>query len=282
MKIVIMRPILHFTIFLFLVLNFLAAQSSEVAGFKAMIEQIKQTSPEPFRDNPGSYMDSPRWLDESACAELQKALQTNWAGVLSSFRDIAPDDTSQVILLLGAQGLPAENYLQFMSGAIDLTKEGALSHRVFIDWGLRPQRPPLRHYLMNSYQDPKVRELIGKAKVFFADDPKMVFYFDNMLSGKMKKDYDAFIAEKPFEVVVSELKPQNASPGRRVWPPKPADKREPSSVAQGDSQAPQAPAVATVTRDGDSAKGMAWLAALALAVIGGALFLLKRSRRGWE
>jgi len=67
---------------------------------------------------------------------------------------------------------------------------------------------------------------------------------------------------------------------KRVWPPKREDKREPPSVAQGDSQAPQAPAAATITRGVGSTNEMAWLAALAVAVLGLALFLFMRSRRG--
>jgi hypothetical protein len=134
---------------------------------------------------------------------------------------------------------------------------------------------------MDSYQDPKVRELIGKAKVFFADDPKKVFYFDNMLSGKMKKDYREFIASGPSTPKGLPRGPntdQGADPlSRRVWPPK--SNQTKIANAQSTANSEGAPAGgATDNSDAANRRLFTWLGVAAI-ILGSGVWLIFRFRK---
>ena len=119
---------------------------------------------------------------------------------MNSIEKIAPSDNAKAIFFKAAQILPRKDYIDFLGVSCDLAKEGKLSKQQ-LKWALFPSEKHLREMWGVPEPSRELRVVAERGKIVFSDDPRMLEFFDGVISGKVaasaKKFHERYDGPSP-------------------------------------------------------------------------------------
>lgn len=110
---------------------------------------------------------------------------------MASISEIAESANSKALYFKAAQTLPREDYLRFMLMAADQVGPNGISKQQF-KWGLFPSAKHLREMWLEDPPGELLKDLARRASREFADDPKLLEFFDGLESGEVLAEAKKF------------------------------------------------------------------------------------------
>jgi hypothetical protein len=181
----------------------LLSQESDMPIQKAkkLLEQIEsKLSQKPGWDEPSVAIESGvRGLSKiPEFVELQQITVTASPQIISNIQSVAPSRMSKTILFVALQALPPEEYLQFLDQAVGLTEKKTVD-RQLLKWSLFAADRNVRGVLDYYYDKQVTKDILRRVKALYSDDPNMVKYCDQALSGEGMKASEAYLNDNPSE-----------------------------------------------------------------------------------
>jgi hypothetical protein len=173
------------------------AMKADTAQVKNLLTQIENKIPENYR-YPDAVMEGGNWRKSVEATQLQNLIQTEWPALLTNLQAVAPSDTDKTILFVALQSLPQDNYLQFLNQATGLAQSGAVNKQL-LKWALFPSDKNQRGVLDYNYNKPLVKIILQKVKTLYANDPDMVKFCNDVLSGATKQNDETYFTNNPDE-----------------------------------------------------------------------------------
>jgi hypothetical protein len=197
MKIRRATPVIVLAIFGFFGVITVKADATQMSQINYLLMQVESKIPENYR-YPEAIVEGGNWKRSAEFAQLQSAVQANWSTLASNLKAVAPSETDQTILFAAFQSIPADKYLQFLDKAVALAQSNVISKRL-LKWALLPADKNVRGVLDYNYQKPVVKDILQRVKVLYADDPNMIGFCNDVLSGQSKKDDEAYFNDNPAD-----------------------------------------------------------------------------------
>lgn len=171
----------------------LAAQDAQTAvqNTKTLLNKVVAGTAAKGWDNPATPIEGGTYsLSKfSGFTELQSSIQKDWPEVMDHLDEFAPTDMSKSILFVSFQGLPSDQYIEFLEKATGLVEQGHLKKQ-FLYWALAPQDKNVRGVLELNSDNPKVKDIAVCVKRLYPDG-KMDAFYNGITSGKSKEEFKA-------------------------------------------------------------------------------------------
>jgi len=192
------------SVFLF----FVQAANGDEQQTKTLVSSVVTKLPHGY-DTPVAVIEGGSdWLKKfPEFVQLQAQANSTWSQTTSNFQNVAPTDTTKAIVLEAFESsLNTDNYLQFLDQAAGLAQQGQIN-KTLLMWSLTPSDKNVRGILEYNFDKPIVKDILQKAKVVYANDPNMLKYCDDILSGAAKKGAETYFNDNTAD----QRPPQAAS-----------------------------------------------------------------------
>ncbi len=127
--------------------------------------------------------------------KIQKNFSENWRNDLKDLETVAPSENAKVIFLKAAEILPRKQYIEFLMESCELVDRKVLSKQQ-LKWALFPSDERLSGLWTDKAPSESLKELSIRLKQVYLDEPELLQFFDNVLSGaaaqgakKYREDY---------------------------------------------------------------------------------------------
>jgi hypothetical protein len=245
----------------YIIMNTMAATSQDMDQTKSLLGQIENKMKQR-----GLGWAEPSVVVESGLngmakmpefVKLEQLAHASWPQMMTNIETVAPSKLSKTILFVSFQSLPIDDYLQFLDQAVGLA-ENKIIDKQLLNWALLPWDKNVRGVLDYNYEKPVVKDILHRVKSLYPGDPSMTRLCDGVLSGRAKKEDEAYFNEVPAD---HRPFPAQQSLGTNIaTPPHAATKASPT-VAHSVPL---------------SQRPITWIAVGALFLIVGGVFVLKK------
>jgi hypothetical protein len=172
------------------------ADTAQDLRIKDLLTRIEDRIPEGYRDA-GAIIDNGNEKSPESL-QLQSLVQKNWPTVLENLHTLAPTDLDKAVLFVACQTMSSDSYLRFLNRAAELAQSNVISKQL-LKWALFPADKHVRGVLDYNYDKPIVKDILRKVKALYVDDPNMIAFCNNVLSGQSKRDDEAYFNDNPAD-----------------------------------------------------------------------------------
>ncbi len=239
---------------------------NDISSIRQAIENINQVAP-------NGASDRPQMRKISQYQVLEQSSPAIWETAVNNLSEVAPTENDQTILFQSFEGLPPEEYLQFLNQALDLYSQRKISLGVFT--GIFFPAGKMQLFISHNYDQPEVAAFLEKAEeVLKKKDEPLMFNIQEARSGKLKQLHDAARANHPelAKQPIPLLRPSAPPPTSAQTTPVPAAA---TPVQQPKSTAPATPSPTVAETKSSPGFPIVPVAIVGAVIVGIVLYLLR-------
>lgn len=124
--------------------------------------------------------------------QLKTLCSANWSAVLDDFDSIVLGDDGKAVVLSAFEDLSAEDYMTALERIAEKYGLNQTTKKVLMSM-IRPEGR-MQAFLSDNYQHTRVQTLLNDLKIRLASDTEQASFVSDLLSGKIKREFDDFRA----------------------------------------------------------------------------------------